>query len=282
MSKNKFPKEPKDVYIDADHLIYSVALAQGTNATLGGSKVSMTDKRVNIKAMKAHFKRYVKDLVKTVEVLSIAEDWTVGKVHLIYSDKTNFRYDIFPDYKKSRDDSEKTPQFLKLRKWCHKKGIIHKGFEADDVVSHYVSKGAVGITSDKDMLKGVFGIWYDTYHQCWVNRTQEECDRFVMLQTIMGDSGDDIVGIDGVGEGTVEKLLYEPTWRAVVNAYRGVIPPRVKGMPFYKKDGTATALIQKIRKLKLTEQDAILNRRLVSMTQFHPKKGLRLWKPEED
>lgn len=275
MSKKKI----KDIYIDADHLIYTVALAQGTNATLGGSKVSMSDTKVNIKAMKAHFKKYVKDFVKSVEVLSITEKWTVGKTYLIYSDKTNFRYDIFPAYKCNRDDSEKTPQFLKLRKWCHKHGIIHPNTEADDVVSYYVMQGHIGITSDKDMLKGVKGIWYDTYHQCWVNRTQEECDRFVLLQTIMGDSGDDIIGCPFIGKTNVEKFLYEPTWRAVVNAFRGVIPPRVQGMPFYKKDGTATAVIMKIRKLRLTEQDAILNRRLVSMTQWHPKHGIRLWEP---
>jgi len=242
----------KDIYIDADGLIYTVAYAQGTNASLGGSKVSMSEKGVNIKAMKAHYKRYVKDLYKSVEVLSITENWKPGKVHLVFSDKTNFRYDIYPEYKANRTQ-EKTEQYKKLKKWALKKGLVVKNCEADDVVSYYVRKGAIGMTADKDMLNGVAGIWYDTYHQKWITTSKEEADKFVLIQSMMGDATDNIKGIFRVGIKTAERKLEEngATWDTVVQ--------------FYKEKG-------------LTEEDAILTRRLVGMDQWHPKKGIRLWK----
>lgn len=258
--------------MDADGFLYTIALGQGRNDSLGGEKLN---EKIDIKPLKKHLKALVKDYMKSVEVLSITEDWTPGKVHLIYSDKTNFRYEIFPEYKANRKDFEKTPLFLKFRKWCHKKGIIYENTEADDVVSHYVRNGAVGFTMDKDMLKGVPGIWYDTYHNCWVNTTKEEADRFTLLQSVMGDSTDGIPGL--TGKVSAEAFLYEDTWEAVVNAYKGIIPPGHEGAPFLKKDGTVTALIQKIRDRNLTEDDAILTRRLIGMDQWHPKRGVRLW-----
>ena len=116
-----------------------------------------------------------------------------------------------------------------------------------------MKRGAIGISTDKDLLKGVEGTWYDAYHKEWVYTNKETASRFVLLQSLAGDSTDGIKGLPRVGLKTAEKLLdkHGGTWEGVVQAYI---------------------------EAGLTEEDAILTRRLVSMTQWKPSKGVKLWR----
>ena len=76
--------------------------------------------------------------------------------------------------------------------------------------------------------------------------------RFTLLQTLTGDRVDEIVGIYGIAEAKGTKLLdkYGWCWEGVVKAYES------KG---------------------LTRADAILNRRLVDMSQWSPEEGISIW-----
>ena len=194
----------------------------------------------------------VSGYVKTAEVESINHDWGIGETRILISDKRNFRYDLYPDYKANRPPA--TELIKKLRKWARKKFALKQNIEADDAVAHYIRKGAIGFTEDKDILKGVKGIMYNAHrsHKCWVNTSELEAINFNLLQCVMGDLGDNIRGIEGVGIKTAVKLLDEHgwNWEGVCQSYHA------KGY---------------------TTEDAILTKRLVSLNQWSPKKGLKLF-----
>lgn len=249
-------KKNKIVAIDADHILYNIASepAKAFTSSLGGKSLKVTDSKEDIKKLKRAFKDVVDDYVKTAEVESIPYKWGVGEVIVVISDKSNFRYDIYPEYKANRKGRPMSGQFKKLRKWARKKYAPKQNIEADDYVAWLVVNGAIGFSPDKDLVKGVKGTWFDCYRtrRHWVRTTTEDADRFNHLQYVMGDSGDNIKGIDGVAEKTAVKLLddFGWNWNGVISAYQS------KG---YSK------------------QEAVLTRQLVSMNQWSPEKGLKLF-----
>jgi len=247
--------EKRDIVIDADHIIYLLAspLPASQKRTLKGK--SIVPPTHDIKRLKKAFKEHIRDYEKIAQVESIAHSWTTGKTKVVISDESNFRYDIFPEYKANRTGREHTEEFIKLRKWARKKYAPKQNVEADDVVAYYVSKGAIGFSTDKDLLRGVAGIWFDCYHgrKLWRYTTDAEANRFNFIQYVGGDRDDNIQGIKGVAEKTAITLLDEHgwTWEGVKSIYHS------KGY---------------------TTEDAILTRRLVSMKQWTPKKGVKLFK----
>ena len=177
-----------------------------------------------------------------------------GKPILAFSDPyTNFRYEIYPEYKANRKSGDRGPLFYRLRKWALKKYGYVKNTEGDDVVAHYVRKGYIGATFDKDLLSGCHGVWFDVYHtRRHIKETSRiEARNFNLIQQCTGDLVDNIKGIPRVGEKTAIKLLDEYGW-------------------------TNCAVIQIYKDKGLTEEDALLTRRLVCMKQWSPKKGVKL------
>lgn len=120
---------------------------------------------------------------------------------------------------------------------------------------------------DKDVLKALPGKMFNYYQSIkynidmkWVENTEDEAMRRYYIQTLMGDDGDNVIGIKGIGPKKAEKALKscsntEECWEAVVDVYeqhgRGIV-------------------------------DAITNMRLVDMRQLELVDGkyeVRLWKP---
>jgi len=248
----------KDIWIDGDHMVYNATHeAKELDTDLDGD-ILEDDPRSKRQKSREH-KRRLKDMidhyVATVEVESILYNWTVGDTYVVFTDSEgNFRNKLSDTYKGKRPESSEENKVLK--KWCVKNYILHEGLEADDVVAYHVRKGAIGITADKDLLKGVSGKWYDVYHKVWVKTTRDEAEYFTALQTLMGDGGDGIQGIFRVGEIKGKELLTEfgSDWKGIVKAYQS------KG---------------------LTEDDAILTRRLIGMDQYNGSE-LNLFKGDKD
>ena len=245
----------RDLYIDADHLLYNVA-GQKAKDSLEGEVIQQ---KVDMAPLKEAFNQGVKAIEDAVAVATVSKKFKVGWTYLVFSDpQGNFRYDIFPDYKKSRQGKVQSDEFYALRRWAHvhPDSIVVDGTEADDVVAYYVRKGAIGASNDKDILKGVKGRWFDTYYSRWSYSKvkKKDADRFVLLQTLAGDSTDGIKGIPRVAMKTAENLLTSngESWDGVVKSYENA-------------------------GLKL--EDAILTRRLVGMDQWDPKSGVQLWLP---
>ena len=235
--------------IDGDHIAYLVGESKTYKTDFDSidefDDLSLKEEKINYKK---HFKAIVKDYILTAKCAAIAYGWgKITDVKVIMSDKTNFRYDIYPDYKKRRFAHNKV--VTKLKKWARKKYICVPNTEADDVVSYYVRNGAIGITTDKDLYRGVEGIWYNAHymHKKWLKTTKEEAEHFFKCQLLAGDPVDDIPGIAGVGIATAEKLL--------------------------KKYNLLQIFLDK----GYNKEYMLTMGRLVNMKQWTPEHGIRLW-----
>lgn len=246
-----------DLVIDADHITYLVSESNtyktGFDTLEDFEDLNFADCEVDLSVYKKHFNSIVEDYILTAECACIAYGWgKIDDVKIIMSDKRNFRFDIFPDYKKNRVSKNKIR--TQLKKWARKKFICEPNTEADDVVAYYVRNGALGITTDKDLYKGVEGIWYNAHymHKVWMKTSKEDAEEFFKCQILAGDGVDDIPSIKGVGIATAKKLM--------------------------KKYGNSYADILSIFKDKGYDKDyMVLMGRLVSMRQWTPKKGIKLW-----
>ncbi|MGL4662252.1 MAG: DNA polymerase I [Culicoidibacterales bacterium] len=146
--------------------------------------------------------------------------------------KTTFRTEKYADYKGTRDSAPEdlVPQFQFARQYLASENIHQvevKGFEADDIVGTYAKSAETAgfevtiITGDKDMLQLV-----DTNTRVRIARkgVSEFSDytlsslmetmglvpsQIIDMKGLMGDSGDNIPGVPGVGEKTALKLLLE-------------------------------------------------------------------------
>lgn len=251
----------KHIAIDADYLIFEAT--EGKVTRTGGfakedGEVGAKGYKEPLKPYKDHVKRAIKDIVDEIAINMPGE--LSGKVRVIFSDPNgNFRYDIYPEYKANRKGGDRSELFYRLRKWVHKKWGYVPNTEADDIVAYYVrEKGYVGATFDKDLLQGVPGTWFDVhYMRRYVIHTEVgSAHHFNMIQTLAGDPTDNIKGLPRVAHATAIKLLDKHGWN-----WDGVVAA-------YKEKG-------------MSEEDAILTRRLVGMDQWSPKKGVKLWQPKK-
>jgi len=247
----------KDVVIDADHILFFVTESNIYKSDFKTSKKKkgfvgkVKKNKIDLKPYKKHFKLIIQDYVLTAEVESICYDYELGKTRVILSDWTNFRYDIFPNYKSGR--SEKKGVLKKLKAWAMKKYSFVKNCEADEICAYYVKKGGIGFSTDKDIIKGVGGYWFNTHykHQCWVRTSSKDAKNFMLEQCIAGDATDGIKGIPRIGHIKAKQLLNKFGW-----SFEGVIKA-------YESKG-------------LTEKDAVLTYNLVNMEIWTPKIGVVL------
>jgi len=244
-------KKFKGIAIDSDPLIFEVT---------EGSYIKnnqFDNEKVKLKPYKDRFKSLVKDIQSEVFLDSLGKYKIGNKIKILLSDPdTNFRYNFYPEYKGNRKSNSRSKLFYRLRKWVLKEYGYVKNTEADDQCHIYLKKGYIVCAMDKDIIKGLSGLFFDTYHarRHMIETSQLEADRFNLIQTLTGDPTDNIKGLPRVAEKTAIKMLDEFGWNwdGVVKAYES------KGM---------------------TEKDAVFTRRLTDMTQYSPKKGVKLWKP---
>ncbi len=162
-----------------------------------------------------------------------ARDTSVGVVptHFAvifdYSSKT-FRNEIYPEYKANREapPEDLRPQFALIRqatKAFNLPCIETEGFEADDIIASYAKEAAaVGgdvtiISSDKDLMQLITPnvIMYDTMKdkRVGVEEVHEKFgvgpEKMIDLQSLAGDSTDNVPGVPGIGPKTAAQLLEE-------------------------------------------------------------------------
>ena len=180
---------------------------------------------------------------------------------LVFSDKENFRYDIYPDYKGNRKDKRKPMGLMALRDWLTTQYVtlVWDRLEADDVIGIYCTKNknTIAVSGDKDFATLPIR-WYNHLKDETVHITPEEARFNHAIQTLTGDTVDGFDGIKGVGPVTARKYL--------------------------EKNGTSWASIVELYEKKgLTEDDALLTARLSYILQvqdYNPEtKEIQLWLP---
>jgi DNA polymerase I len=143
------------------------------------------------------------------------------------SEKT-FRTEMYPAYKAHRPDppDDLRPQFAFIRKAVHAFDLPcleQAGFEADDLIATYVREaGEAGasatiVSSDKDLMQLVNDgiVMYDTMKDRRIGRA-EVIEKFgvppekvIEVQSLIGDSTDNVPGVPGIGVKTAAQLINE-------------------------------------------------------------------------
>jgi len=159
----------------------------------------------------------------------LLKDYAPEEIAVIFdAPGTNFRHEIYADYKANRDEtpadlSAQYPFIVEMLEAMGLPVIAEPNVEADDVIGtlarHASERGqpVLIVTGDKDMAQLV----HDGVHllDTMKNRTLDRAavierfgvppERIVDYLALMGDSVDNIPGIDGVGPKTAAKWLNE-------------------------------------------------------------------------
>ena len=163
----------------------------------------------------------------TKMLLKLIDDLAPHSVAVIFdAGRVTFRNDIFEDYKANRTDppDELVPQFALVREAAHALSlpvIEMPGFEADDVIASYAKKATqsgrqtIIVSSDKDLMQLVNDDveMLDPMKQRRIGR-DEVIEKFgvgpehvVDVQSLAGDSTDNVPGVPGIGVKTAAELI---------------------------------------------------------------------------
>ena len=163
----------------------------------------------------------------TKMLLKLIDDFKPIYVAVIFDvARKTFRNDLYDLYKANRSDppEELIPQFSIIRDATNAIGlpvVEMEGFEADDLIATYsniaqkTNKKVIIISSDKDLMQLVDDntILFDPMKQYWINNEQvfEKFgvypNRVIDVQSLAGDSSDNIPGVPGIGIKTAAELI---------------------------------------------------------------------------
>tara|TARA_R100001594_G_scaffold146781_2_gene198708 strand:+ start:6489 stop:7253 length:765 start_codon:yes stop_codon:yes gene_type:complete len=249
-TENKISNK-RTAVIDGDMVVYRAGFASE-------HAVRWEDDIWTLQSCESDMKSIIDEMIEDATHKTEAEDYL-----MVFSDKRNFRYDIFPKYKANRKGKRKPLGINSITEWAFKthNGVRKNNLEADDVIGMLccTKENYVAVSGDKD-----FGTlpceWFNFLKSETSHTTEEEADYNHLAQTLSGDAVDGFSGASGIGPKTAMKLLdkHGASWQTVVDAYNS------KGQ---------------------TITDALMNARLSyilrSPKEYNEKEGeIRLWKPK--
>ncbi|MEZ5670586.1 MAG: DNA polymerase I [Alphaproteobacteria bacterium] len=162
-------------------------------------------------------------------ILKLVEDTDTDAVVVVFdAARANFRNEIYPEYKAHRPEAPEdlVPQFALIREATRAFGlpcIEMEGFEADDIIATYARQAAargievVIVSSDKDLMQLVTnGVsMLDPIKNRPIHRDEViekfgvPPDKVVDVQSLAGDSTDNVPGVPGIGIKTAAQLIAE-------------------------------------------------------------------------
>ncbi len=209
----------KLLIFDADSIIFTVAWKYRTRKTSNLIKINTN--------------KFISDVLRNTN----ADDY-IGFYGAKGEDlKPNFRYAIDPKYKANRPP---TPDFVVkwgpvIRNEFEEKWGFRPvdGMEADDAVAIAVAKykdqydEIIVATFDKDLKQIPNITFYNMKYHKMETISEFDADRNFYIQMLMGDAGDNIPGIKGIGKKGAPKILEEcdtsyGLFRTTVTKYREV------------------------------------------------------------
>jgi len=162
-------------------------------------------------------------------LLKMLNDYHAPYLAVIFdAARENFRNEIYADYKANRDETPEDliPQFPLIREATEAfdmPALEVEGYEADDLIAAYTKqaveagKKVVIVSSDKDLMQLVQpGVrMLDPMKGKWVEEEQViekfgvTPDKVVDVQSLAGDSVDNVPGVPGIGIKTAAQLINE-------------------------------------------------------------------------
>jgi DNA polymerase-1 len=179
-----------------------------------------------------------------------------------------FRTEMYPEYKANRTEppDDLRPQFAFIRDAVRAFGLPcleQLGFEADDLIATYVRQAceagatATIVASDKDLMQLVNDcvVMYDTMKDRKIG-IPEVIEKFgvppekvIEVQSLIGDSTDNVPGVPGIGVKTAAQLIGEYGDLETLLARTGEI----------KQEKRRQALIENAEKARLSKKLVTLN-----------------------
>lgn len=163
----------------------------------------------------------------TQMLLKVIEDVHPHYLAVAIDTPRTFRHDIYPDYKGHRKepDEEMLQQIPLLETLVQSFGIETlklDNYEADDLIAACAEKfggevEVVIVSSDKDLMQLVNDdvYMYDTMKDLFIHAEQVvdkfavTPDKVIEVQSLIGDSSDNVPGVKGVGPKTAAQLIQQ-------------------------------------------------------------------------
>lgn len=162
-------------------------------------------------------------------LLKMLNDYHAPYLAVIFdAARENYRNEIYPEYKANRDETPEDliPQFALIREATEAfdmPALEVEGYEADDLIAAYTKaalaagKKVVIVSSDKDLMQLVRpGVrMLDPMKGKWVGEDEVfekfgvTPDKVVDVQSLAGDSVDNVPGVPGIGIKTAAQLINE-------------------------------------------------------------------------
>lgn len=197
--------------IDADTILYQ-ALSNAEKEVEFDDDVWMMT--CDHREARAAFNDRIEFLIKT----SDADDYV-----LCFSDKDNFRKEVYPPYKENRKKLRKPMGFKEFRAKAMEdyKHIVKPRLEADDCVGILATKlkDTIIYSDDKDLMQIPGKHLKD---EEIIEISVFEGDRFHMMQALTGDPVDGYPGCPGIGPVKADKILGDDPaqwWSNIVDTY---------------------------------------------------------------
>lgn len=156
-----------------------------------------------------------------------------NRTAVLWDTKAKWRYDLYPQYKGKRDDSPEkkasrdayraqVPEIRKALSLLGLDQVVARDEEADDLAAAIVHNRKPGqqillVTGDRDWLQLVSDdvSWYDPREEGLLITASDfhtktgfsNVVQFSQAKAILGDSSDNITGVDGLGEKAVSHLF---------------------------------------------------------------------------
>ena len=193
--------------IDADFIVYKACAAAESEVDFGDDVILVTS---NFSDAYSATRR---------ELTKIRDKFgSFSSIILFFSDSTNFRKKILPEYKGHRN-RKKPCGYKRIINELKKeyKVIVKPGLEADDSMGVYSTKfpGNIIVSPDKDMRQ-IPGQLYNFEEVFTVSR--DDGAKWHLIQSCAGDQTDGYSGVPGIGVKRAESLFDEHgySWKTVV------------------------------------------------------------------
>ena len=198
------------ILCDADFIVYKACAAAESEVDFGNDVILVTS---NFSDAYGATKR---ELTKIQNKLGAFSD-----IILFFSDSTNFRKKILPEYKGHRN-RKKPCGYKRVIEALKKeyKVIIKPGLEADDTMGVYATKypGNIIASPDKDMRQ-IPGQLYNFDEVFTID--PDEGAKWHLIQTCAGDQTDGYSGVPGIGVKRATTIFEEKgySWKTVVGMF---------------------------------------------------------------
>ena len=178
--------------------------------------------------------------------LKVVEEYRPTHIAIAFDyGKKTFRNQIFADYKGTRKETpeELRAQFPILKNLLKKMNITvieKEGFEADDIIgtlSKTLPSKKIVLSGDRDLLQLIddnVEVWLTHKGISEIHKTDEKAllrdygvtpKQVIDLKALMGDTSDNIPGIQGIGPKTATNLVQQ--FESIENIYESLDNPNI-------------------------------------------------------